>query len=340
MTRLLRYSRVSLALLAPLAGAVAYAQISAPLVGMISGEGQARNEVRPVVGVMGASTLRAPIALGSNVVRVNLAPSGGWALVERRGMAPELVTFNGLTAGASQQIAGVFPAPALVAFSPTGKSAALRYPNGVIQVVTGLNATPQLAYQAEAPGASRVSALAVSDDGSAALAITAEGVFLLGAGSPQLVYAGSGAIGAAFLANQPAAVLADSGSGTISLRRIAGTSASVATVGNLSFTGSDVLLAASPDGTSAILATKGSTAAYRVDLTSGNTESITLPVAATRLDRLRDGQSFVFSAEAGKAAWFLTSNGSGLQAVFAANPGIPAPISRRGAPAREELRHE
>ena len=315
--------------------------MSAPLVGMIAGQGQTRNQIQPVVGVLGASTVRAPISLGTNLLRVNLAPSGGWALIERRGQAPGLMTFTGITPGEVQAIAGVSPNPVRVSFSPTGKSAALSFSNGAIQVLTGLNGTPKMDYQTEFSDPAGMSALAVSDDGTVVAAVTGAGmVYVLGnSASQSLAYSGSRSLGIAFLPNQSTAVFADGGSGTVSLCRMAGGSPSVQTVSSVSFSGSEVLVEASLDGGAAFLVTPGNTAAYRIDLSSGATQSTTLPVAATRLDRLRDGNSFVVSAEAGKPAWFLTGNGSSLQAIFAANPGVRSPLARRSM-AREEQVHD
>ena len=58
-------------------------------------------------------------------------------------------------------------------------------------------------------------------------------------------------------------------------------------------------------------------------------QTITLPEGATQLDRLRDGDSFVFSAPPGRAAWFLTGRDSGLQAVFAAAAASITGVSRQ-----------
>jgi len=314
------------------AGAISLsAQMSAPVVGWIAGQGLSRNQIQPIVGVLGASTVRDPIRLSGDVVGVHIAPAGGWALVEQRGQAPGLMALTGVSAGQLQPIGGVLPSPLLVSLSPTGTSAALQFRSGVIQVLTGLNGSPQVAYQTEFSDPSGVDAMAISDDGSTIAAATGSGmVYTLGkAAAPQLAYSGSRSIGLAFLANQSAAVFADGGNGTISLCRMSGGSPSVQGVTKLSFSRPEVLLQVSSDGGAAFLVSAGDTAAYRIDLASGTTQTATLPVAATRLDRLRDGQSFVVSAKGGEPIWILTGNSSGLQTVFGANPEVPSPIVRR-----------
>jgi hypothetical protein len=332
MNRLSSFCLVSGASLLLITGALnSYAQMSAPVVGWIAGQGPSRNQIQPIVGVLGASTVREPIRFSGDVLRVHLAPAAGWALIEQRGQAPGVMTLTGVTPGEVQSIAGVLPNPLLVIFSATGKSAALRFRSGVIQVLTGLNGSPQVAYQTEFSDPSGVNTMAVSDDGSTVAAATGAGmVYVLGnSAMPVLAYSGSRSMGLAFLPNQSAAVFADGGNGMISLCRMSGSSPSVQPVTQLNFSGSEVLLEASGDGGSAFLVTAGDTAAYRIDLASGATQTATLPVPATRLDRMRDGQSFVVSAAPGQPAWILTGNGSGLQAVFAANPGVPSPILRR-----------
>ena len=331
MSRLSSFRFASGAGLLLLAGAVyVHAQMSAPMVGWIAGQGTNRNQILPIVGVPGSATLREPLQLPNDVLHVHLAPAGSWALIEQRGHAPALMPISGTTAGALEPIAGVLTNPTQVSFSPTGKSAVMQFRTGAIQVVTGLDNSPALAFQAEFTDPSGIYALAVSDDGSAALAATgAGGVYLLAkAAAPVLAYSGSRSVGLAFVPNQSAAVFADGANGAVSLCRING-SPTVQTVANVSLSGNGVLVAASRDGGSAFLATVGSTTAYRIDLASGASQSATLPVAATRLDALRDGQSFVVSAAPGDPVWILTGNSSGMQTIFAANPGTPSPISRR-----------
>jgi len=294
------YSIVSIGVLLAVAGFEARAQMSAPVVGLIAGESPSFNEIRPVLGVLGASSIQAPLSLPRQVSRVYLAPTGGWALAQERGAAPGLVTFQGTVPSAVQAIAGAVRNPDVVSFSPLGKSSALYSAGGAIQVLTGLDATPRVAFQVSFDEPSGLKKLAVSDDGQLLAVLTAAGqVYLLTSSmTPLLAYAGSPSLGIAFLPNQSAAVIADGGNGTINLARTAnGVPVVQAVTGSLSSSPGDTLVEASLDGASAFVVTAGSTSACRVDLTSGSMQSITLPAVATRLGRLRDGESFVFSAQ-------------------------------------------
>jgi hypothetical protein len=306
-------------MLAAGAASDARAQISAPLVGLIAGESP--SEIRPVLGVLGASSIQASIHLPRGVLHVHLAPMGGWALVQQRGKPSGLVTFNGSMPGAVQTIADAAPNPDLVSFSPLGRSAALLVSGDVVQVLTGLDSTPRMAYSANFYDSAGVKKIAVSDDGQLLTILTAAGqVYLLSSSiAPMLAYAGSPSLGVAFLPNQSTAVIADPANGAMNLASIVkGAPVLQPVTGSLSVGGGETLLEASRDGASAFVVASGGTSACRVELSTGGMQSMTLPAVATRLDRLRDGESFVFSAEPGHSAWFLTGRDSGLQAVFAA----------------------
>ena len=331
--------------LAAVAGFEARAQMSAPLVGLIAGESPSPGGIRPVLGVMGASSIQAPTAMPREISRVYLAPTGGWALVQQSRSAPGratvresrqallssrpdprtaqlgLITFKGAEPGAVQPIANAAPNPSLVSFSPLGKSAGLLATSTDIQVLTGLDSTPRVAFQVSFHDPSGVKKIAVSDDGQLLMALTSEGqVYLLSnSTAPALVCAASPDSGIAFLPGQSSAVIADAAKGTLNLASIVGGVPAVRTVAaGMSSSGGETLVAASRDGGSAFVVAAGSASAWRVDLTTGSMQSATLPAVATRLERLRDGESFVFSAEPGRSAWFLTGRDSGLQAVFAA----------------------
>jgi len=308
-------------MLAAVAGSDARAQMSAPLVGLIAGENTGRGEIRAVLGVLGASSIQAPMRLPRGVSRVHLAPTGGWALVQQRGKAPGMVTFQGSVPSAVQTIADAAPSPDLVSFSPLGRSAGLLASSSVIQVLTGLDATPRVAFEVNFFDTSGVKKIAVSDDGQLLAVLTAAGqVYMLSnSTAPQFAYAGSPSLGMAFLPNQATVVIADAANGVMNLARIVkGVPVLQPVTGSLGISSGETLVEASRDGASAFVVASGGTSACRVELATGGMQSMTLPAVATRLDRLRDGESFVFSAEPGHSAWILTGRESGLQAVFAA----------------------
>ena len=334
--------------LAALAGFECRAQMSAPLVGLIGAASPSLGEIRPVLGVLGASSIQAPIQMSRRVSAVYLAPTGGWALVQLRQGAPDeatltdslpaagsrrsgpalaqlgLVAFTGSEPGGVQPISNAAPNPSMVRFSPLGRSAALLASSTSIQVLTGLGSAPAVAFETGFYDPSGVKKLAVSDDGQLLAVLTTTGqVYMLGNSiAPALAYAASPASGIEFLPNQATAVIADAGNGTVNLVSMGSGAPSVrAVAAGVNFPGGETLTEASLDGESVVVVGAGGTSACRVDLATGAIQSTTLPAVATRLDRLQDGESFVFSAEPGRSAWFLTGQGSGLGAVFAAAAG-------------------
>ena len=84
LSRLSPIASIALAL-AAIPGFEARAQMSAPLVGLIGAETPSLKEIRPVLGVLGASSIRPPIQLSREISGIYLAPTGGWALVVQRG---------------------------------------------------------------------------------------------------------------------------------------------------------------------------------------------------------------------------------------------------------------
>jgi hypothetical protein len=257
---------------------------------------------------------------------------GGWALVQQRGKPSGLVTFSGSVPSDVRTIADVAPNPEMVSFSPLGRSAALLVSSRVIQVLTGLDSTPRMAFEVNFSDPSAVKKIAVSDDGQLLAVLTAAGqVHLLSNSTAQLfVYAGSPSLGLTWLPNQATIVIADGANGAMSLASIVNGGPVVRPVtGSLSVGSGETLVEASRDGASAFVVASGGTSACRVELSTGGMQSMTLPAVATRLDRLRDGESFVFSAEPGHPAWFLTGRASGLQAVFAAAAASTTEVSRR-----------
>lgn len=313
-----------------LSGGLALAQLSAPLVGLIEdNDGLQGAQIRPILGMPGASSVQSPLRL-AGATRAYLAPGGGWALVRRERSALGLVTFTGSRPGETLTLQGIAGKVDVVSFSPTGKSAALlSRSSGTIQVLTGLDGTPQIAAAIDSPGLSPQS-VAVSDDGNSLVVLTQDGslFFLSGQAPPRSIAIAGLLSGISFLPNQSSAVLADRASGTLSLISSANGVPGLRTVaGSLELAGEGVLVQPSRDGASVFIVALGGVSAYRVELASGATLTTALPIPATRLDRLRNGEAFVVSAELGQAAWFLVSSDSGLGTVFApAIRGVEGPI--------------
>jgi hypothetical protein len=117
--------------------------ISAPVVGLLTNSEE--TEIRGILGVPGASTLSAPIALPEGVMRIHLAPTQRWALAELEAGGLSLLHFEGTEPGLIQSVDGGFAASGLVSFSPTGHSAAMfSRETTTLQILTKLDSTPHV----------------------------------------------------------------------------------------------------------------------------------------------------------------------------------------------------
>lgn len=309
---------------------ICHAQLSAPVAGLLANaEG---TEIRAIVGSAGASSVELPMTLPRTVRHVYLAPAQTWALVEQAKGPLGMMLFQdahpavdqGVNTNVVHAIGGTFAAPDAVAFSPNGSSAAL-LSGAAIQIVR-MNGTAQLAWQAEVSGLPSVSSLSVSDDGALVLVLTREGALysLSGNGVPQIVAQTSGFAAVTFLPNQMTAVIYDAGKLTL-LENLTAQFASRVVVAGLENQGlyrGRALLQISRDGRFAFSATYGGHAVNGTELATGETANVESPVNTVMLDRLRDGETFLLSAEPGSSAWLLVAQGADLGVVFA--PRTPA----------------
>ena len=293
-----------------------------------------KTEVRPIQGVPGASTVGDPIPLPAGMGRVYLAPLERWALVEQRQEgALGALPLTALPAGAVTPIYGAISRPDLVSFSSNGQNAALlSRSGGILQVLSGLPGTPQVSLQSDMSQLGTVAAVVVSDDGSLAAVLTGGGgVYLVrpGGSYTPIFQAGSPA-GLTFLLNQEALAIADGAAGTITvIQELNSQPSSRLVIPGPNLSGDGVFLQPSSDGKALILAAHGGQTAYRIDLTEQSVSSVALPTSFSMLERFR-GDMFLFSADAGKAAWMLLADGGSLRLGFAQFVGSPALTRRAG----------
>jgi hypothetical protein len=157
------------------------ARVSGPVAGFVFDS--QTNDLRPILGVPGASYLGAPLVTGLDIAAVS--PDGLGALAVSGGRLTLLSFLPGL-APASAEIEGAIPAVNRIAWSPDGKLAAIySSASGQAQIVRDANRTPAPAATIPAPGV--ITALSLSDTGDLAAAAE-DGVYLLTTdGGPQLL---------------------------------------------------------------------------------------------------------------------------------------------------------
>lgn len=304
-----------------------------PVLGLFANS--ARTEVRALVGVPGASLVSDPVPLPQGVERVFLAPAQRWALVERAGGAGlGAVSFDSAEAGPVTAIANSVPRIDLYCFSPSGRAAAVfSHDSGRLQVISFRSSQASLTGNWTL-GPLAPALLAIDDAGRAPVVFTAQGAGYVIArdGTPQPVYLGGTVAAATYLSDASTLLVADSG--TLRFTAISGlpsASASRVLAPAVPDLGGPLLIQPSTDGRSLFLAAAGARSAARLDLEEQRLDRLDLPASAGRFERLRNGNTFLFSAGPADPAWLLLGDEPGGRAVFAARPVDPAgqpPVSQ------------
>jgi hypothetical protein len=308
-------------------GSAAPDLVSAPVVGLLSN--QDRTEVRAILGVPGASTLSDPIPLPLLVANVYLAPTQRWAIVKNTlGGGLAAMNFSGAKAGNVTPIAGALAAPDSVSFSPTGSAAALTYAAmGTMQILTGLDSNLHvgMTFQVSDLVSTGLLATAVSDDGTLAVVLTSDGsVYLLSGANPrQLIFRAGTPAGIGFFPNRASVAIVDGNAGVASvIDNLAISPGAKRVASGMSIPPGQVLVQPALDGQSIFAVATGGRSAIRIDISSGQVQTLSLGVTTASLERLRNGDTFSFSALPDASAWLLVSDAQGLRTTFAplANP--------------------
>jgi DNA-binding beta-propeller fold protein YncE len=152
----------------PLRSAAQSAWIQGPILGFTPDN--SGTVIRPVLGVQGASTMGEPLKLSMEIRGAAFSPKQDYAIAVRAGDGQVMVIDLGAAAPAAPAV-GTYPAPDLIATSPTGSAAALYYQESMtVQVIGQLPGSPQVIQQFDTSQVpDRAAAMAVSDDGGIVL---------------------------------------------------------------------------------------------------------------------------------------------------------------------------
>jgi hypothetical protein len=212
------------------------ATLSGPVAGYVLGAGE-RN-LRPLRGILGSATIGDPIEIG-------LPLSQAWSLDTQHILAspaegPELVViYLEATSPAIVSVSGVPANPSEAAISASGSTAAFYY-GGLEQalIVTGLPSQPVLSGRVDMGPDSRLSHMAISDDGTLLVFSAGDGAQdSLFAWTPGSTYsrflAAAADIGALALTRSGTAVVADRDKNEILLVRDVRTTGSRQTIADV-----------------------------------------------------------------------------------------------------------
>ncbi len=176
----------------PILGFVAQrAQLSHhPIARSAASQARGPQQVRQVVGIPSSAALGDLVALPKDLTSVEISPNQSCLIAERgANEAPALLSLGPAGAGPELIISGAFPRSERIEFSISGATAAL-YSASLqsVQVVTGLQGAPRVSQQFDVSALpARLTALAVSDDGTALLAGVSDGdtggIYLITAGN-------------------------------------------------------------------------------------------------------------------------------------------------------------
>ena len=310
-----------------LAGGLALAQqghIAGPVSGYVFD--RAVRELRPVVGVPGASVIGSPIDLGFPVSNVWVAPRLDSAVAVA---ADGSLHFLRINSGAAAELSfnGATLAPQSVVFSPSGTAAAL-FSRNRAAIVTGLpdapaisgtiDLAPDLARPSRLPALHTVSS-AVSDDGAYVLRASGGTVMLYGTGGEHRVLADG--VDAAFAPSGHKAAVADpSGAGVTIFDDVAAGSGGKSLAAADSGMASPAGLAFSADGGKLFLASAAARNITAYDLAGGGRTAFSCNCTPAGLVRM--GSVFRLNEMGTDPLWLLDDAAAGPRVVFV--PAISA----------------
>jgi len=268
------------------------------------------SELRAILGTPGSYQFSAPLPLPDGTTRVHPAPGRDFALIERAPAAdfqdtpPGIASYDAGAITAFVPMAGAIASPDWVIFSNEGGAAVLFSAQANrLQVWGGLPGSPQVILDRAADGLpSRLITAAVTEDGKTLVAASKNAVYLVGSDpAPRLLMSATLIASVAMLRNGQDAVVADRGAGAIQLLRgvTSGVDVRVAASGF-----EDIgAIYPSSDGASlyAALPTVKSVAA--IDLASGTVTTFDSGSAASQLNRLRNRDTFLTSANPRQPGW-------------------------------------
>lgn len=271
--------------------------------------------IAPIIGIPGASLLANPLELGMAIRAAAVSPRQTYALAVRAGDGqPVIIDLAGGTP--ITPVPGTYNEPEIIALSPTGSSAAI-YDGGSrsVEIVGNLPKDPQVIHEFDAssiPGGA--TSLALSDDGSVALATFAESdrtsLWMMDStGAVQRLPVDQPA-GAAFFPNRNDAMFGDDSNHTVFIATDAGrTAAPLPLVSGLDAMSSFSSVTASDDSSRVFLADTNSGNIAIFDMESRTAVVLPCGCQLTGLHRLNGNSVFRLNDASAQPIMLLDAGG-------------------------------
>lgn len=309
--------------------------IGAPILGFSIGP--APNVLSEILGIPGAARWGQPLVLPHDVTKIRLGPSQGYALIERR---PEgetsLLVLAGIDVdfgieegtGGIVPIAGTVGKADLVAFSPTGRTAALySKAAGRMQVISGLPEAPHISRDVQIDAPLDRLGMAISDDGRALVLADPPGNVYLVSGEGHMIwlYDSQDVSDLTFMPGSHNLVICDRRSNRVVL--LEGVTSGVS-MRLLARDGDGIeqpdRAVVAPDKRSVLAASSKTNQIWRIDVASGIIRSFAVPVSPIGLIPLRNKNAFLFASPADEPASLVVWQGQESFELFVV-PGVRNP---------------
>jgi hypothetical protein len=288
----------------------------------------APRELRPILGLPGASTVGAPLAI-PEATHIDIAPGHKYALVrQHRDTTLTVMQLNGTAVADGAEIPDV-PTDANITFSPSGSSAVLYSAElAEVRIVRNL---PDHAFSQnplrQGPLPSDLRSLAVDDTGSTLAAADSAGRIygISEDGTRTPIFVGADISAMAYRARSLDLLVYDRVQHAIFLITSVAHSPSVSTLAtDIEIVDDQPISIASSDGERYILADRTARQIFVFDLPSGMLRREPLKFEPATLQEMRFGSTFLLSPGTSEPTWFAQIDRETLHIHFVPAPHVPA----------------
>lgn len=295
---------------------VAGGSIEGPRLGVVFDSAQ--NALRPILGIPGAATLGKPLEGALDLRKTAISQS---CVLATQGEHNQVVVLSlKQTPLTPFAVPGADRGPDELVLSAGGQAALLYYKKerNLIQVLSGLPASPKVSAELYLSAGQSASALAVSDDGKTVLAGAGSKVFLVtGTGEVPLL-SELGSVAAITIPAAGTAFIADGGNNQIyRLRGLGGNMETDVVAGPKQGISSPAAVAVSRDGSRAFVANSKSETISIIELTGQiSVTKIACRCAPTGLSQLSGGDVFRLTEPSNHPIWVMDASARDPRVLF------------------------